>query len=529
MKTIVALFFITLILFSCSSNDGSPDSNEAESTDNIVLPDERVSYWRNAGVQGGIPDYPVGVDVTNYGAIGDGTTDDTSAIQAAIDACPSEQAVYFPAGDYLTTETLSISSSIVLRGESSDTVRILHDHTGYAILVEDGGDWAGLEDLHVETIYYFTEATGTKILFQDVQNSWIRNIETSGYLYHAISLTNCSYCEVRDNYVHNKPENAEDGEQNSAYGIQIMGWDQLAAYNLVENNILDWFRHAIILQRHCMNNVVAYNFCWTTWSCQTTGCGYSLTTDIELHHPDYDDLSRAIYFTLIEGNLSEHPGAQNNNHNNNNWFRNRINNGGLAIMTDNIAFDNEFTEKKRPETTSTNNIGSIHGNSLMHGNYFTESPGPGIIWDDSIADRTFPDSYYLEERPEWFDDLDWPPYGGDLMPGNTRRNPAEVRYWTMLYPEETPSNLQANLTGDNVVLTWDNNSSNDVDFVICRSTNDSDYYRIGETTGTTYTDTVPEAGTYYYYIRSRNYLGGVDGEDLGGESDPSQNCEVTIP
>ena len=191
-------------------------------------------------------------------------------------------------------------------------------------------------------------------------------------------------------------------------------------------------------------------------------------------------------------------------------------------MTNNIAMNNEFTERKRVDIDSTNSIGNIHGDSVMHGNYFTESPGPGIFWDDSIPDRTFPASYYLDSRPDWFGDLDWPCYGGDLMPGNIRRNPAEVRYWTMLFPEEAPSNLQNTVSGNDIILTWNSNSSNDVDFIICRSSDGVDYHRIAETSATSYTDTVSQSGTYYYYIRARNYLGGVDGDAMGCESDPSE-------
>jgi hypothetical protein len=50
------------------------------------------------------------LNVKDYGAIGDGTTDDTAAIQAALDAVPDGgRAVYLPAGRYKVTSTLKIT------------------------------------------------------------------------------------------------------------------------------------------------------------------------------------------------------------------------------------------------------------------------------------------------------------------------------------------------------------------------------------------------------------------------------------
>lgn len=65
------------------------------------------------------------ISVKNFAAAGDGTTDDTTAIQAAIDhaATTTGGTVYFPQGDYKITSTLVISeSNIRLVGEGSGGV-----------------------------------------------------------------------------------------------------------------------------------------------------------------------------------------------------------------------------------------------------------------------------------------------------------------------------------------------------------------------------------------------------------------------
>ena len=61
-------------------------------------------------------------DVTRYGAIGDSTTDNTKAIQKAIDACAATGGkVYFPAGRFLTA-TLYLKSNVTLHVAAGATI-----------------------------------------------------------------------------------------------------------------------------------------------------------------------------------------------------------------------------------------------------------------------------------------------------------------------------------------------------------------------------------------------------------------------
>ncbi len=102
-----------------------------------LLPADRIAPWQDAGIPGGIPNYSVGVDVTNYGAVGDGTTDDTQAFKDAIAACPTSTAVYIPDGTYLLTSTLFIDSSIALRGESRMGTILKMNHSSDGITIRN--------------------------------------------------------------------------------------------------------------------------------------------------------------------------------------------------------------------------------------------------------------------------------------------------------------------------------------------------------------------------------------------------------
>ncbi len=54
------------------------------------------------------------VSVKDFGAVGDGVTDDTAAIQACLDAAPSGSAIYFPRGKYVVSSTLSTGNKTLL-------------------------------------------------------------------------------------------------------------------------------------------------------------------------------------------------------------------------------------------------------------------------------------------------------------------------------------------------------------------------------------------------------------------------------
>ena len=69
------------------------------------------------------------VNVKDYGATGDGSTDDTTAIQTALAAIPSEGAgIYFPAGEYLVSDFLVVPSNTKLFGDGPSSVIVVDGH-----------------------------------------------------------------------------------------------------------------------------------------------------------------------------------------------------------------------------------------------------------------------------------------------------------------------------------------------------------------------------------------------------------------
>lgn len=69
------------------------------------------------------------ISVKDFGATGNGTTDDTAAIQAAIAAVPKAGALYFPRGKYKISDELIIAKPMLIYGEGPGQILEGYDTT----------------------------------------------------------------------------------------------------------------------------------------------------------------------------------------------------------------------------------------------------------------------------------------------------------------------------------------------------------------------------------------------------------------
>jgi len=93
--------------------------------------------WSLAGIPGGIPSRTIVCETIDASTYGDGTTDATAALQAAIDACPDDEVVIVPAGTYMVTGTVHLYDHRTLRG----------DGPGRTILSYEGGGDRSILDI----------------------------------------------------------------------------------------------------------------------------------------------------------------------------------------------------------------------------------------------------------------------------------------------------------------------------------------------------------------------------------------------
>ncbi len=140
------------------------------------------------------------LDVTHpdFGAMGDGVTDDTTAIQAAFDAVAitgGVRTLYFPSGTYIVTGVININKNdLVIRGEGESSVIMVQSGAGD---LQAGGYGA-----------IFLLATGTgNVTIRDLHLDGNADNNTTS-TYSAIRGENTDYLTVRDTLIRNTPFNA---------------------------------------------------------------------------------------------------------------------------------------------------------------------------------------------------------------------------------------------------------------------------------------------------------------------------------
>ena len=167
----------------------------------------RLKNFSDVGYMQGnepIPDWPVGVYVTDFGAIPNDGLDDSQAFNEAIAACPVGQAVFIPNGKYTILQQVLIEhDSVVIRGEDMyKTIIFFPKYLNEIFIQEVGFDYDNPRKRNTGERTFFLVEDGTHrsfenltfecreqrkkghwehiganpILFRNVTNSWVRNV-----------------------------------------------------------------------------------------------------------------------------------------------------------------------------------------------------------------------------------------------------------------------------------------------------------------------------------------------------------------
>jgi hypothetical protein len=107
-----------------------------------VIADSLRVEWSYVGLQNNYLDTANVADVLSFGATGNGTTNDYTAVINAISSLGGHSGVvFFPAGNYLINSTLNLPDSVTLKGAGADVTTLTFDLggvTGNCINIQHG-------------------------------------------------------------------------------------------------------------------------------------------------------------------------------------------------------------------------------------------------------------------------------------------------------------------------------------------------------------------------------------------------------
>ena len=276
---------------------------------------------------------------------------------------------------------------------------------------------AGIENLK---IHRPTQKDNYNIQIQGCYNCWVRNIESSYTQKAHINLARSYRVEIRDNYFHHSYDYGGGGH---GYGIAV---NHRTTSSLIENNIFNTLRHAMVLSFGPNGNTFGYNYSRESWDNSANfGLG-DQKADISLH---------GFYplMNLFEGNVVEYihssdwwgPSGPGNT-----FFRNRANKEKL-IISDNSDYQNVIANELTYNPIGWADNFDIHS-SVDH----TTKHSNNDLGDIDVNKiNTLPNSLYKNDSPNFCDGFPFPQIGpvsfisnSNNYPYNRSKNPAQNRY-----------------------------------------------------------------------------------------------------
>lgn len=243
-----------------------------------ILSVPKALYAETAGVLIGTE---FGLYVTNFGAKGDATTDDTPSFITAIDSAAKTGAkVFIPAGNYKITSTLTIPDGVTLVGEGMGSTPLQTPYNGSSIRFEGSGyaikitgHSAGLRDLVILDKSSNTAQGGVQIEADGrlVESLHFRNLLITGFtngtgfqLYgkNNAGIAYCSFHDVRIRHakigIHIQEETGSFVNSNSFYhgAISGGGFDYGILIDGGNNNV---FRSTVIEPPNSSNGHIVVN------------------------------------------------------------------------------------------------------------------------------------------------------------------------------------------------------------------------------------------------------------------------------
>ena len=268
----------------------------------------------------------------------------------------------------------------------------------------------GIEKLYIERQ---GNRTGffANISFNYAVNSWVRGIESNICHGTHISLVASANIEMTGNYIHHA--NIYSGGGN-AYGITIQ---TRSSDNLVQDNIFDTLRHAMLLQTGANGNVFGYNYSKNPfWDDQSIS---DAPADLCLH-------GNYPYANLMEGNIANNLYIDNSHGANgpyNTFFRNRLEKYGILVQG-NFSVNQNFVGNELTAIVNQYNLSSTGHFEYGNNRVFYGAVPPGT----NDLQASYYTHYLNSLNPHFWDIPATLPTIGFPNTLNTGNIPAKYRY-----------------------------------------------------------------------------------------------------
>ena len=208
-----------------------------------------ANYPNNSGVATVAP-RPSMTDVRDYGATGNGSTDDTAAITAAVAAAHTAgTSIYFPAGEYLVTSFPTLNDGDTVHGDGMDQTTIIY--AGSSTLV--------------------TLTNKMRVHFKNM-GFWITGTAGKGF-----QLSNCFSCSFDSVMVRGSHTNATYPTYLSTVGIRL---DSNTGGTMIINCLISNFGTGIAtycIQNYVTNCKITTNYTGVLGSGNNDNAGLSIT------------------------------------------------------------------------------------------------------------------------------------------------------------------------------------------------------------------------------------------------------------
>jgi len=166
----------------------------------IVTSKSGITTKTRSNVIIGTPGATINIKEPPYSAVGDGTTDDTAAIQAAATAAVGK-GLYFPSGTYLITSAISPGANTRVYGDGWTTVLKTTTISTHLFSVTAAG--VHIRDMKLLGANGSTEINNSGVYFgSGSDHGSIERCELTGMAGSAILCSATSYITIKNNYIH---------------------------------------------------------------------------------------------------------------------------------------------------------------------------------------------------------------------------------------------------------------------------------------------------------------------------------------